>query len=981
MASLVSDRGGAQGAASALAAAPNLLLAVRRIAELLALRQVAAVGPMRLELEGLPGVVASDRLDETVEQALRDGLVVVSEPLPWTTLEAARAVVAVDPDPRGSALDALAEIEARARVAGWHVAHAGLLHTAGSGALAVRRECPLVVACKPDDGMLVRALATGPLSLALDPAAAAPRGASRGARVLIASYEVAGPTGNGGIGTAYHSLAHVLADAGHEVSLLFTGWLDPARADEQDEWRRRFAEQGIEFAFLGTPWDLPIRSPHHAVRRAYELHRWLAEAHAAKPFDVVHVPECIGHGALALTAKALGLAYRDVEFVVGTHSSTRWVAECNREPIEQVDMLVTEHLERLSVERADVVLSPTAYLVDYMRDRGWTLPERTFVQPLARPRSVRRAAEAERPSAAAEARRELVFFGRLETRKGLEAFCDAVDLLVREPDCPFERVTFLGRPEQVMGEDATAFVTRRATAWGVAWEILPDLGHEQAIAYLRTHACVIAIPSLVDNSPNTVIEAVALGVPFVASRSGGTAELIAADDLAASTFDGWRASSSLEPPTFTAREAPFDAAALASTLRKKASQPAAPAAAAVDDDACDRAYDAWHRAIAARRDAAERRAVPAPTLPTAAACVLAATADGARRVVAALRGGTRAPVQTVVLCAEPFDEPLDDAEVTVAGGRAAAAARACIAAALDADVVIALRDNEQPDPELVERVCAAMAVGDADVLSLVCRDGEAARDVGAPARLRRTDVPADLRAFVPVGGPAAAAVAYPALAAGPYAIRRSALTALGGYASDAWGEAGDRDLLARASLRGLRIDVLPDPLATTVRDDRWSAMRSSYWGDSAIPAPHGEELVRILRPYREQLGLPLADLPALVVGGLRAAGAAAAERMRHADERQEIVDAYESRIREFSELVALYEQRMGEQRELIARYERERLAGPTLAGMLRARLLRGRVGRVARRLRRAIRPPVRTLPARGIRFARWRLELLRRRVR
>jgi O-antigen biosynthesis protein len=981
MASLVSDRGGAQGAAHAHAAAPNLLLAVRRIADLLASPQVAVVGPMHLDLGGQPAVVASDRIDEAVEEASRDGVVVLSERTPWTGLDAARTIVAVDPAPQGSALDALAEIEAGARAAGWHVAHAGLLHTAGAGELSVRRECPLVVACKPQDDELMRALATGPLGVALDPAVRSAPAAARGARVLIASYEVAGPTGNGGIGTAYHSLAHVLADAGHDVTLLFTGWVDPERAQDEAEWRRSFAASGIEFAFLGTPWDLPIRSPHHAVRRAYELHRWLAEAHAANPFDVVHIPECIGHGALALTAKSLGLAYADVEFVVGTHSSTRWVAECNREPIEQVDMLVTEHLERISVERADVVLSPTAYLVDYMRDRGWVLPERTFVQPLARPRSVRCAATERRTDPSPEHCRELVFFGRLETRKGLEAFCDAVDLLAAEPDCPFERVTFLGRPEQVMGESADAFVARRAASWDVAWEILPDLGHEQAIAYLRSHECVVAIPSLVDNSPNTVIEAVALGVPFVASRSGGTAELIAADDLAASTFDGWRASSALEPPTFTACETPFDARALATALREKASRPADPVAAAVDDAACDRTYDEWHRALAARRDAGLEPTARDRRSPTAAVCIAATKADDVRRVASLLRAGTCAPAQIVAVCTEAPGEAIPGVEVDVAAGRASGPARARLTATLDADVVIVLRGTEDPDPTLVERVCEAIGAGDADVLSLVCRDHVAERDAGLPAHQRRTEVPADLRAFVPVGGPAVAAVAYPALAVGPYAIRRSALTALGGWAGDTWGEACDRELLARAALADLRIDVLPDPLATTVRDDRWSAMRASYWGDGPIPAPEGEELARILRPFRDGLGERLGDLPALVVGALRSAGAAATQQVAHARERQEIVDVYEGRIGEFRELVELYEQRMEDQRVLIERYERERLNGPTLRGLLRGRLLRGRSGHVARRLRHAARGPLHAWPGRGVRFARWRLELLRRRQR
>ena len=958
MASPVFDTGNAADAATGSPAPPDLRLAVSRIAAVLGLERAAAIGPTQLDVGDGLRLVHAAQADANAIEASRDGLAIVTAPGAWDSLEAARVVVACDLSPAGASLEALARIDAEATAGGWRVVHASI--APGSGAR--RREQPLVVACRPHDEQLARLLDNGPLSLALDPVAQAGAAEGRPARVLIASYEVAGPTGNGGIGTAYHSLAHALAAAGHDVTLLFTGWLDPERAAREGEWRAAFAEAGIAFSFLGTPWDLPVRSPHHAVRRAYELHRWLAEAHAQRPFDVVHVPETLGHGALALTAKALGMAYEDVEFVVGTHSSTRWVAESNRESVDDVDLLVTEQLERVSVARADVLMSPTAYLLSYMRTRGWTLPERTFVQPLAQPRAVRRLTE-QQPATVASARPELVFFGRLETRKGLEAFCDALDLLVEGGDCPFSEVTLLGRPEQVMGEDAAAYVARRATRWELPWRILPDLGHDEAIAYLRSRASVVAIPSLVDNSPNTVIEAVALGVPFVASRSGGTAELIAARDLAASTFDGWSGSATLEPPSFADRETPFDARALASALRAKAAASPSPVAPAVDPDACERVYDEWHRAIAGRPRPAPRRP---ERLPGVAVQVVEAGAEDVERIARALAAGTHPPQSVVAICdPDPDWAPPAGVELVRASGRREGPARRAAAAGADAELTIVLRGNEQPDPDVLEHVCTAMALGDADVLALVARDPDADRPAGTPAHLRRADVPPDLRAFVPVGGPAVATAAYPALTVGPYAIRGEALAALGGYAEDAWGEAIDHELLTRAALAGLRIDVLPDPLATTIRDDRWAELRTRYWGDAPVPVPRGEELIRRLRPFRERLDEPLADLPALLAGALRAAGVAAGRAVEDVEERQRLVDAYEARLTEHRELIELYEERQEEMRAALRGRPAPRSA----------------VARMGRRLRRAARGPVRDWPARGVRFARWRLELLRRRLR
>ncbi|MDW5593661.1 glycosyltransferase [Conexibacter stalactiti] len=937
-----------------------------RVAAAAGLERVVVLGRTEVALPSELTASAAASAGALADGELRDSIVLLTGDATWEGLADARIVVAVDLAPAGSSLDAIAAARATAAAAGWSTPYSGIVHGEAGGG---RTEGSLVVACRAGDDV-EPLLETGPLSLALDPAIAGVDAAGP-ARVLIASYEITGPTGNGGIGTAYHSLAHTLAAAGNDVTVLFTGWMDPPAAAREPEWRARFAASGIEFALLGTPWDPPVRSPHHAVRRAYEFHRWLSAAHAERPFDIVHLPETLGHGAFAQTAKAMGLAYQDVEFVIGTHSSTRWVAECNREGIEQIDMLVTERLERLSVARADVILSPSAYLVDYMRDRAWELPERTFVQQYSRPQSVRRMAEDSAGEAAGPAPRELVFFGRLETRKGLEAFCDAVDLLVADGDCPFDRVTFVGRPERVLGEDSTAFVERRAADWGLDWTILPDLGHDEAIAHLRETPCVVAIPSLVDNSPNTVYEAVALGVPFIASRSGGTAEIIATEDLAGSTFDGWRNATTLEPPTFAAQEEPFDARALATALRAKAADAAGSVAPAVGDAAGDAVYDRWHRAIAARP--ATPPAAAKTSALTAAVCIVDADGDDLRRLSAALRDGTQQPLQIAAVVAP--DAELDDApadvELVRAAGRDAGPARRALAERLDADLLFVLRGHEQPDAAFVEQVCTAAAASGADLLTLISRDPAADRDTGIPRALSRKDVPADLLAFVPIAGPAIAAAVYPALSVGSYAIRRTALSGLGGYASDTWGETTDHELLARAALDGLRLEVHPEPLLTTIRDDAWTELRSRFIGSAPFPLPEGEAEIRRLRPFRRRLEGQLADLPALLTGAHRTVGESTDRVLVQIARQQELVDAYEARLKEYRDLVELYEH----QKEELGAVLRDRDAA--LAAMRAPSAL----ARAQQRMPRAARGPVSEWPRRGVRFARWRIELMRRKLR
>src|SRR5262249_52346484 len=143
------------------------------------------------------------------------------------------------------------------------------------------------------DELTAAALAAGPASLALDVEPGPVGGTTARARVAIVSYEVVGPTRNGGIGTATTSMAQALAAAGHDVVLPFPGW--QTDASEIDRWRRFYEQSGVDFDSLSK--DAPgVHSSSFNQRRAYEVYRWLAAEHARAPFDVVHFVDCQGHG-------------------------------------------------------------------------------------------------------------------------------------------------------------------------------------------------------------------------------------------------------------------------------------------------------------------------------------------------------------------------------------------------------------------------------------------------------------------------------------------------------------------------------------------------------------------------------------------------------------------------------------------------------------------------------------------------------------
>ncbi len=125
----------------------------------------------------------------------------------------------------------------------------------------------------------------------------------------------------------------------------------------------------------------------------------------------------------------------------------------------------------------------------------------------------------------------MIFFGRLETRKGLVVFARALQALApRLPDSrePI-RVTFLGRNYFVGKQLAADYLAEAMKPGGQAfdWEVVSDLGQPEALRFVTDHAdALVVLPSLVDNLPFTVIECLQLRLNLIASRVGGIPELI-----------------------------------------------------------------------------------------------------------------------------------------------------------------------------------------------------------------------------------------------------------------------------------------------------------------------------------------------------------------------------------------------------------------------------------------------------------------------
>jgi glycosyltransferase involved in cell wall biosynthesis len=332
--------------------------------------------------------------------------------------------------------------------------------------------------------------------------------------IAFVTVEFEGPTRNGGIGTACRELAMALVAAGHRVTVFFAG---PFHQYDGAYWRHALKLDGIEFTALDADGidDYYQRWPE--ISRA--ARDWLRARH----FDVIHFHDWLAYGLDTTRSKRSGDGFRDAVLCATLHGPTHWVELGNDAPTLSPERQRLSLAEQASVEASNVVFSPSRFLLAHLYDQGWRIPETHFV----RQNVLGRDHDDEMPVGQRLRVTEFVFFGRLEKLKGLDLFCDALDHLDAGED--ELRLTFLGRVNTIHGEDAIRYIERRARRWRAPWRIISDMARARALDFLSVPGRCAVMPSRLENSPYSVLECLARGIPFLASHVGGTPELIRAD--------------------------------------------------------------------------------------------------------------------------------------------------------------------------------------------------------------------------------------------------------------------------------------------------------------------------------------------------------------------------------------------------------------------------------------------------------------------
>ncbi|MDZ4786268.1 MAG: glycosyltransferase [bacterium] len=365
--------------------------------------------------------------------------------------------------------------------------------------------------------------------------------------VLVTSeYEGIGK--NGGIGTYYTTLSQKLASEGWYIILIL------CRSEKKFCGESKIAALKHIFSTGEVEEVLQLQPIHKLILSKFKNDDWFnyesfrslvfaqAIVSAYKNARVyVEFAELFGFGYHTVRAKQAGLLGNNCVTAVTMHSGHDWISEAHgKYVIDNSDWFRTAcHYEQLSFEMADLPLFLSYFLKDKVDHYGWKtshaihLPycfpiledleaQNRCLNNKGKQTLIKNNINAEKIT--------LVFFGRLEERKGLLMFLEALHLLdasIRDKI----QVFFLGKVvtlqlSHLKHLNSQQYIEQELGS-KFSYKIFSDLFSQEAIELIRNlHYPIVCLTSAQENFPNTGLEMGQLPIDLIVSDTGGFRETL-----------------------------------------------------------------------------------------------------------------------------------------------------------------------------------------------------------------------------------------------------------------------------------------------------------------------------------------------------------------------------------------------------------------------------------------------------------------------
>ena len=358
--------------------------------------------------------------------------------------------------------------------------------------------------------------------------------------VCLFTGDIPFTTSSGGTATAVSLLAQHLVASGASVTVVGIIIPDARSASPCDSHvRQQFSAIGIQYDclhhrdFVDNDGREVIRT-HYWEAQSLAVLRWLDRNHHR--CQLIHGHEWGGVFAyLALVLHSDPLRYPNTHLMIIPHGGHMWSRLGADTRPADINAFRVDHLERLSIEWADSILSPSRYMLGYFTTRGWRVEHRLVI-----PNIIDGVSRNQLTTSVHRPVWQLCFVGRLEDRKGIKIFWRVLmqlnsSLYWQRHNRRIPLVRIIGSPHLIENTPSLDWLAARihTQTWNFPITVYPGLNRSAVLEMVQEEGVLLVVPSIRENLPYVLAEAAALRVPTVTFAVGGSREVlhVSAEDM------------------------------------------------------------------------------------------------------------------------------------------------------------------------------------------------------------------------------------------------------------------------------------------------------------------------------------------------------------------------------------------------------------------------------------------------------------------
>jgi glycosyltransferase involved in cell wall biosynthesis len=321
-----------------------------------------------------------------------------------------------------------------------------------------------------------------------------------------------------GIGKYIDNAANMYARAGHMVTIFV---IDNYK--ESIEYAENNRKKTVRYCLNNEqlPANLNV-----FLKNSYQLSEVvikMLKSGEPRP-DIIEVQDCMALGYYLLIRKKCDeIVLKDIPIIVHAHGPRYEIVQ-NNNMLEYswLDYQIGLY-EKAAYTLADGVVAPSKYIAEKIQDYVSDFSLEVIPLPFELPKKYAR-------QETREVSIDFLYVGRLERRKGIIEFMNEISIFWRKGINL--KITLVGADTAIEEQRTTVkefLIKTYYDYYKKGFFVIIDQIPEEFVYELMKRARCVALPSLYDNFPLAVIEAMSLGKPVLVSNSGGQAEIIEND--------------------------------------------------------------------------------------------------------------------------------------------------------------------------------------------------------------------------------------------------------------------------------------------------------------------------------------------------------------------------------------------------------------------------------------------------------------------